>query len=137
VLVKGNEEMAPTVQLLPPTKNLNAVPTSAAPLDSIIHKLYDLIHNIVLPKTKTAKTAAITVEALHATCSLVTSVHMLLPVAHHENPVLKKFSTQLDAITVQLAIPIVSSLNGKQSYAATLTLGVHLLPVASATSASV
>ena len=64
------------------------MPTSAAPLDSIIHKLYDLIHNIVLPKTKTAKTAAITVQALHATCSLVTSVHTLLPVAHHENPVL-------------------------------------------------
>ena len=46
--------MAPTVQPSP-TKNPGVVPTPAASLDDIIHKLYDLIHNIALPKTKTAK----------------------------------------------------------------------------------
>ena len=78
--------------------------------------------NITLPKTKTVKTAIITVETLHATCSLATSACVSL-LAHHENLVLNKASTQLDAITVQLAIPIVSSLNGKQSYADALMSG--------------
>ena len=129
--------MAPTVQPPPPTKNPGVAPTPAASLDDIIYKLYDLIHNIALPKTKTTKTAAITVEALHAACSLAASVCTSLPTTHLENPVLNKVSTQLDAIAAQLAIPIMSSLNGKQSYTTTLTLGIHPLPAASAASVSV
>ena len=117
-------------------KNPGAAPTPAASLDDIIHKLYDLIHNTALPKSKTAKTAAVTVEALHAACNLIASVHMSLPTAHLENPVLNKVGTQLDAITVQLAIPITSSLSGKQSYTATLSSGICPLPAASATSVS-
>ena len=112
--------MAPIVQPPPPTKNPSVAPTPAASLNDIIHKLYDLIHNIALPKTKTAKTAAIMVEALHAACSLATSARMSLPTAHLKKPVLNKVSTQLDAIAAQLAIPIVSSVNGKQSYATAL-----------------
>ena len=125
------------VQPPPPTKNPGISPTPAASLDDIIHKLYDLIHNIALPKTKTAKTAAITVEALHAACSLAVSARTSLPAAHLENPVLNKVSTQLDAIAAQLAIPIVPSVNGKQSYATALTSGVRPLPAASAASVSV
>ena len=129
--------MAPTVQPPPPTKNPSIAPTPAASLDNIIYKLYDLIHNIALPKTKTAKTAAITVEALHAACSLAASARTSLPTTHLENPVLNKVSTQLDAIAAQLAIPITSSLNGKQSYAAALASGVRPLPAASASPVSV
>ena len=106
-------EMAPTVQPPPSTKNLDAVPTPAAPLEDIILKLHDLIHNIAFPKTKTAKTAVITVEALCAACSLAASARVSL-LAHHKNPVLNKVSAQLDAITVQLAIPIISAPNDKQ-----------------------
>ena len=122
--------MAPTVQPPPPTKNPGVVPTPAASLDDIIHKLYDLIHNIALPRTKTAKTAAIMVEALRTACSLAASACSSLPAAHLENPVLNKVSTQLDAIAAQLAIPITPSPSGKQSYAFTLASGAHpsLLP---------
>ena len=106
--------MAPTVQPPPSTENLDAVPTPAAPLEDIILKLHDLIHNITFPKTKTVKTAVITVEALCAARSLAASTCMSL-LAHHENLVLNKVSAQLDAITAQLAIPIISAPNDKQS----------------------
>ena len=119
--------MAPTVQPPPPTKNPGVAPTPAASLDDIIQKLYDLIHNIALPKTKTAKTAAITVEALRTARSLAASARTSLPAAHLENLVLNKVSTQLDAIAVQLAIPIAPSSSGKQSYASTLASGAHPL----------
>ena len=47
---------------------------TAASLADSIQKLYDIIFQVTLPKTKTAKSALITVNALHTAHDLVTAV---------------------------------------------------------------
>ena len=109
------------------------------PLDDIIIRLHDLIYNIVLPMTRTVKTTVITIKALQVACSLAASACVSL-LAHHEHPVLNKVSTQLDAITAHLTIPVSSPLDRKISYAAALALGTgtgtHPLSAPSVTPAS-
>ena len=65
--------MAPTGQ--PPSlKQSNATePTTDSPLAITIHKLHDLLFKIAFPKTKIAKTAAITVDTLRLAQDLATS----------------------------------------------------------------
>ena len=89
----------------------------------------------MLPKTKTAKSAAITVEALHAACDLTAAAHGALSV-HQESPLLGKVSQQLDMITAHLAIPNVPSSEWKLSYAAAataLTSNTHSSPTPAST----
>ena len=77
-----NGEMAPTVEpppLAPSNGADSSVPTS---LLEHIHNLCDLLFNILLPKTKTVKSATISLEALHLACDLVT----LACTSIHEGP---------------------------------------------------
>ena len=127
--------MAPTVPPPPSTENLDAVPTTAAPLEDVINRLHDLIYSVTLPKTKTAKTAVITIEALHTARSLAASAQVSL-LAHKENTALSKVSMQLDAIAAHLAISAVPPSDQKRSYATVLTSGIHPLRTASAASAA-
>ena len=101
---------------------------SNTPLEDIILRLHGLIYNIALPMTGTAKTTVITIEALQVACSLAASARVLL-LTHHEHPILNKVSTQLDATTAHLGIPVSSPLDGKRSYAATLALGTGTHPL--------
>src|SRR6266481_2052225 len=51
--------MVPTAQSPPSVQSADTAIATTPPLDEIIHKLHDFILQIPLPKTKTAKTAAI------------------------------------------------------------------------------
>ena len=124
--------MVPTVQPPPPVRNFDETSSSAPSLEDTIYKLYNLIHGITLPKTKTAKSAAITVEALHAARDLTAAARGALSV-HQESPLLGKVSQQLDAITAHLAIPNVPSSERKLSYAAALTSNTHSAPTPAST----
>ena len=109
-------------------EDFDAAPTPTPPLEDIILWLHGLIYNIALPTTGMAKTTVITIKALQVARSLAASACMLL-LAHHEHLILNKVSTQLNAITAHLAIPVSSPLDGKRSYAATLALGTGTHPL--------
>ena len=97
--------MIPTVEPPPCLKpSNNADPTTAPTIADITHNLRDLLAEIPLPKTRNAKMATITLEVLHRTQDLATSVLMLL----HEHPresYLSNISKQLDAVTTHLGTP--------------------------------
>src|SRR6266481_4983170 len=116
--------MVPTAQPPPSVQSADTAITTKPPLDEIIHKLHNFILQIPLPKTKTAKTAAIRVEALHAICNLAISAWGSLP-DHQETSMLSKVSSQLDMITAHLGIPMAPISDGKCTYAAALTAGTH------------
>ena len=77
--------MVPMVPPPPPVASSNKTLDLKAPLDTMVHKLRDLIFGITLPKTRTAKTAAITIKVLCLICGLVESACALLQECH-KNP---------------------------------------------------
>ena len=80
--------MVPTVPPPSMVQNDAPVPTTAVSLVNTVHKLYDLIFEIPLPKTrttKTAKTVAIAVDVWHMAHELATSAWAALH-RQHEAP---------------------------------------------------
>ena len=114
------------VQLPSPAQEFttkHATVTSLA--DSVsICKLHDILFQVTLPKTKTAKLALIVVDALHTACDLVTAACASLKEGI-EGPMLKEISNQLDTIMAYLIIPGKSPSIQKYSYASALTTGLQ------------
>ena len=80
--------MVPTVPPPSMVQNDAPVPTTAVSLVNTVHKLYDLIFEIPLPKTrttKTAKTVAIAADVWHMAHELATSAWAALH-RQHEAP---------------------------------------------------
>ena len=89
----------------PCLKPSNSVDLTTAPtIADIAHNLHNLLAEILLPKTRNAKTATISLKVLHHTWDLATSVLTLL----HEHPresYLSNISKQLDTVTTCLGTP--------------------------------
>ena len=83
--------MVPMVPPPPLVASNDETPDLKAPLDVTIHKLCDLLYGIALPKTRTSKTVAITIETLCLARGLVESA-CALSQERHGNP-------QLDGIS--------------------------------------
>ena len=109
--------MIPTVK--PPllVEGCNASDTKAPSLDNPVHELCNLLFSIK------AKTAAITIEALHHVRELAGSACALLQ-EHHNGPWLDDISRQIEVIKTLLVTPNLSQPPLKLSYAATLTKGI-------------
>ena len=93
--------MVPTVQPPPSVESTNTKINTKAPLEDLVHKLHVLIYKIPLPKTKTAKTAVITIESLHLMCDLAGSASAQTK-EPHKGPSLDDISHQLEAIQTHL-----------------------------------
>ena len=116
--------MAPTVEPPPPAPNNSADSSVTTSLLKHIHNLHDLLFNIPLPKTKTAKSATIPLEALYRARDLAASACTSL----HEccqDPRLDNINKQLDAITTHLGIPSATQTPVKPSYASVLAAGTQ------------
>ena len=115
-------EMSPPVQPPPLATAGDAKSTKTISLDDAIQQLYDLVHKIVLPRTRTAKVVTITVEDLHLACKLVTSACASRQDRHKELH-LKDINRQLEAITAHLATSGTAPTPQKRSYASALATG--------------
>ena len=131
----GSRRMVPTVLPPPLVASNDETLDSKAPLDVTTHKLCDLLHRIALPKTRTFKTAAITVEALCLTCRLAESARALLQEGHRD-PQLDGISRQLEDIKTQLDASNPVRPPQKLSYAAILSAGIKSPAPAADTSPS-
>ena len=95
------------VLMVPPpstVQNDAPVPVTAVSLVNTVHKLYDLIFEIPLPKTRTTKmtkTVAIAAEVWHMARELATSARAVLH-RQHKAPQLDAISRQLEVITAHL-----------------------------------
>ena len=116
--------MLPTVQPPSPAQKTATKRVKTVPLAESIHKLHDIIFQVTLPKTKTAKSALITVDALHAARDLVAAACASLQEGN-EGPTLKDISNQLESITARLTTPSSSppTPTPQCSYASALTTG--------------
>ena len=114
--------MSPTVQPPPLVTAGDAKSTKTISLDNAIQQLYNLVHKIVLPTTRTAKAVTITVEDLHLARKLVTSAHDSRQDRHEESH-LKDINRQLEAITAHLATSSSAPTPQKCSYASALATG--------------
>ena len=116
--------MVLTVQPPPPVESYNEVSGSKASLDTAVHGLHDLIFNIGLPKTKSAKMAAITTKDLHLVCKLAESACTLLQ-EHHSRLQLDNISKHMEAIRAQLDAPSTVQPLHKLTYTTTLSMGIR------------
>ena len=108
----------------PPAPNNSADSSVTTSLLKHIHNLHDLLFNILLPKTKTAKSATIPLEALYCARDLAT----LACTSLHEccqDPCLDNINKQLDTITTHLGIPSATQTPFKPSYASVLAAGTQ------------
>ena len=115
-------QMVPMVKPPPLVEGSNVPNTKTLSLDDTVHALRDLLFTITLPKTEKAKTAAITVKALHHVHQLSGSTCSLLQ-EHHNGPRLDDISRQIDNIKTLLVTPSSTRSPQKMSYAATLAMG--------------
>ena len=116
--------MAPTVEPPPPAPNNGTDSSVTTSLLEHIHNLHDLLFNIPLPKTKTAKSATLPLKALYRAHDLAASACTSL----HEccqDPHLDNINKQLDAITTHLGIPSTTQTPVKPSYASVLATGAQ------------
>ena len=109
--------MALTVEPPSTPKDSSTAPDTTASLGNMIHILCNLLFEIALPKTKTAKKGLITVETLLLTHELAGSACVLLW-DNHEGPWVDDISRQLEAIKVHLGIASTARTCQKPSYAA-------------------
>ena len=86
----------------PPVQGSDTVPAMMASLADTICRLYNIIHNIELPKMKMAKMTVISVDVLHLACDLVTSACMSLQ-DHPDSLQLEGISRQLESIMAHLS----------------------------------
>ena len=118
--------------MVPPpstVQNDALVSATAASLVDTIHKLYDLIFKIPLPKTRTtkpAKTVAISAEVWHTARELATSAWATLH-RQHNTPRLDAISRQLEVIMARIGAPNAPPITQKLSYASALTEGTQCL----------
>ena len=125
----GSHGQTTTPERLKPSNNGD--PTTIPTIVDFAHNLRDLLFEIPLPKTRNTKMAPITLEALHRTQDLITSVATLL----HEHPResnLSNISKQLDVITTHLGTLNVAQVAQPsppktQSYASVLATGIQCL----------
>src|SRR6266481_8920580 len=68
--VRPGARMFPMDPPPPPTENSNAVSDMKASLDGTVHRLYELIFKIAIPKSKAAKTTSIAINALLLACEM-------------------------------------------------------------------
>ena len=119
--------MVPKVQPPPLVESMNTKINTKALLEDLVHKLHVLIYKIPLPKTKTAKTAIITIESLHLMRDLVKSASTQMK-EPHKGPSLEDISHQLEAIQTHLDTNGIPLKPQKLSYAATLATDTKTTP---------
>ena len=124
--------MVPTVQPPPSVESTNTKINTKALLEDLVHKLHVLIYKIPLPKTKTAKTAIITIKSLHLMRDLVESASAQTK-EPHKGLSLEDISRQLEAIQTHLDTNGIPLKPQKLSYAATLSTDTKTTPSAPAT----
>ena len=122
----GSRKMAPTVQ---PPLSLPVEPSghlTAAPLATILGQLSDLICGIALPKTKAAKSATISLAALHQSHDLISLAQLVLK-DHHPDLQLDNIHKQLEVISTHIGLP-----NAFQSVSKCTYISVLSSPASSA-----
>ena len=123
ILTHISRRMAPMVQPPSSSEDSSPAPDTTASLCNTVQKLHDLMWEIAMPKTKTAKMASITVETLLLMCELAGSACTLLR-DPHEDPRVDNISRQLEDIKAHLGIPSKVGTPQKLSYAVTLATGL-------------
>ena len=116
--------MPPMVEPPPPAPNNGADSSVTTSLLEYIHNLHDLLFNILLPKTKTEKSATIPLEALYHAHDLATSACTSLHECR-QDPHLDNINKQLDTIMTHLGIPSTTQTPVKPSYASVLATGAQ------------
>ena len=122
--LESTSRMAPTVQPPSSSEDSSPAPDTTASLRNTVQKLCDLVWEIAMPKTKTAKTVSITMEMLLLACELAGSACTLLwdP---HEDPRVDNIGRQLEDIKAHLGIPSKVGTPQKLSYTMTLATGLR------------
>lgn len=116
--------MIPTVQPPSLVQETATEHVAVASLADSIHKLYDILFQVALPKTKTARLALIMVDALCTAHGLVTAAFTSLQEGN-EGLTLKDISNQLETITTHLVTPSTPLSTQNHSYATALTAGAQ------------
>ncbi|KAF8499371.1 hypothetical protein JB92DRAFT_3124942 [Gautieria morchelliformis] len=119
--------MAPTVQPPPSLPDEPPGHLAAAPLATILGKLSDLIYGISLPKTKAAKSATISLDALHKSRNLISSAQSALKDPRPDLQ-LDSINKQLEVISTHIGLPNAIQSISKRTSASVLTSSTSSAP---------